>query len=206
MKKLVFLICLATLTVFVACNRDDNPVKNQIFFDDIDLEEYAGYYDDYGTYCLIGGSRSEGGVPCETHLTTAFVITDGTFGLEDYGPSDYTYQLQFELHTPNGSPIAGTYEIMPDWEIYQSDQTGNFLGGYYTYPYFPEWAQGCCIGSVEGTIKVSGKMPNLTMEFDLTIGYYAYAQEVPRQEEAVNAYVDITGRYKGEFLERMIGD
>ena len=118
MKKLAFVLLLSTLTVFIACNRGDNSGKNEILLNEVDLEEYFGYYDDYGSYCLTGNTREDGGCTI-THRATTFLFTDGTVGEQETSPSGHSYFFRFNLYTPGESFASGTYSLTN--ELYNSD-------------------------------------------------------------------------------------
>lgn len=191
---------VAGLVIFMSCGGDDsNPFVNGIEMGDISIEDFGAYYDDYGTYCFTGPARTDG--CANPHDGTGFMFTDGDYPEEAYWPENYSFTVYGTILTPSGEDLAGTYELM-DWNtIYSEDRTGERVATFYVD--FPEEFGGCCVSELEGTMTIKGSMPNLTITFETNVGYYQYNQEV-RTGEGVNAYVDVSGKYKGEFLERVI--
>jgi hypothetical protein len=201
MKKLVFLICMATLTVFVACNRDENE-KNSIIIDGDQLSGITVFYDDdQGTECLVGGNRTEGS--CATHKKIRLLFTDGAFAENVTWPTDYTYVVEITLYSPDlESLMAGNYQIMENYDLYYNeDHTGENVGEFWME--IPSREDIYYVFGAEGTFGVTGELPKLTIDFDVEVGYYEMTPA--RMEEAPNAWLNASGRVKGTFSKRTIG-
>lgn len=198
MKKLTLLVLLATLTVFVACNKDDDP-KTGLKLDGELYADFSGYYDDYGTY-YYGPPLREDGITY-THRRFQILLTDGEFVGESCWPDEYSYYLNIAFYSPSLDEEMqnGEYEFSLNWT--EGDRTGESFGDIYGYFEDTEYYS---YSAANGTITVSGTFPNITAKVDLDIYYY---DNTPvRAEGNPEDYVTLTGTFKGTLVYECIGD
>ena len=139
MKKLSFTMALAVLTVFTACNKDDEKVfRNELTIGSETFDLVNAYYDDES----------------DEHARVEFILTDGV--LSDGWATDHTVIVFVELQSAATEFSANTYHMYDGETIYE------FFG--YGEIYFGTKR----INNPFGTIKVFGTVPNLRFEIDMS--------------------------------------
>jgi hypothetical protein len=139
MKKLSLTIALATLTVFAACNKDDEKVfKNELTVGSETFDLVNAYYDDES----------------EEHARVEFILTDGI--LSDGWATDHTVIAFIELQSDAAEFSAGSYQMINNQSVYE------YFG--YAEVYFGTQR----INYPLGTIKVFGTEPNFRFEIDMS--------------------------------------
>lgn len=193
MKKIGFLMLLSTLTVFVACNKDndDDSVPNEIVIDGEAGAVVAAYYDEIGEQCLNGPIRTEG---CNvTHTSTLFHFVDAEYtSSEQCWPESHSIFLEAELYTPGTDGFApGTFDIINNFAV---DNTGKAVGWVYV-----EWGINYS-QDITGTVTVTGSsFEKGEFVFDLSI--LTYSTQQVRNEEIIEP-ITLTAYFKGAVLEQ----